>query len=344
MSMKKIARPVVTIGSLLESRMAFNYDDLTLVPRVISTLHHRADARPEVQLGPFQLTLPLVGSPMPDVCGETMCRVLAQEGTMGILHRFHSIESQQREFEQVHLLNGTNVLAVGAAVGITGDFRERFQTLYAAGCRFFCLDTANGAHTQVKRAMEWIREQASDIFLLAGNVASAEAFSALEEWGADAIRVGIAGGSVCETRTETGVFLPTPYAVAEAVMVRKHALIIGDSGVRTPADFCKLLALGADAVMVGSALAGTKEAPGQVIVMDGKKYKVMRGAASFSVQQQSGNASPGYVEGTETLVPYRDTVTAVLHRYLAGLQSSMSYMNARTLEEYRNNVAFMLLL
>jgi IMP dehydrogenase len=132
--------------------------------------------------------------------------------------------------------------------------------------------------------------------------------------------------------------------VAEAVMVRKRALIIGDSGIRTPADFCKLLALGADAVMVGSALAGTKEAPGHVIAMDGKKYKVMRGAASFSVQQQSGNASPGYVEGTETLVPYRDTVTTVLHRYLAGLQSSMSYMNACTLDEYRRNVAFMLLL
>ena len=344
MSVKKIARPEVSIGILLESGLAFNYDQLTLVPRVVSTLHHRADARPEVQLGPFQLDLPLIGSPMPDVCGEAMCRVLAQEGAMGILHRFHSIENQLREFEQVHQLNDSSVPAIGAAVGITGDYRERFQALYAAGCRFFCLDTANGAHTQVKRAMEWIREQASDIFLLAGNVASAEAFTALEEWGADAIRVGIAGGSVCETRTETGVFLPTPYAVAEVVMVRKRALIIGDSGVRTPADFCKLLALGADAVMVGSALAGTKEAPGQVIAMDGKKYKVMRGAASFSVQQQSGNASPGYVEGTETIVPYRDTVTAVLHRYLAGLQSSMSYMNACTLEEYRNNVAFKLLL
>ena len=344
MNVKKIATPEVSIGSLLESGLAFNYDHLTLVPRVVSTLDHRADARPEVQLGPFQLNLPLIGSPMPDVCGETMCRVLAHEGAMGILHRFHSIENQLQEFEQVHHLNVTTAPAVGAAVGITGDYRERFQALYAAGCRFFCLDTANGAHTQVKIAMEWIRSKASDVFLLAGNVASAEAFASLEEWGADAVRVGIAGGSVCETRTETGVFLPTPYAVAESVMVRKRALIIGDSGVRTPADFCKLLALGADAVMVGSALAGTKEAPGQVIAMDGKKYKVMRGAASFSVQQQSGNASPGYVEGTETIVPYRDTVTAVLHRYLAGLQSSMSYMNACTLEEYRNNVAFKLLL
>ena len=95
--------------------------------------------------------------------------------------------------------------------------------------------------------------------------------------------------------------------------------------------------------MVGSAIAGTKEAPGQIIMMDGKKYKIMRGAASFSVQQQGGNASPGYVEGTETIVPYRETVTKVLHRYLAGLRSSMSYMDARSLDEYRRNVAFLLL-
>jgi IMP dehydrogenase len=344
MSIKKLAGVGASVGGLLESGFAFNYDHLTLVPRVVSTLQHRAEAHPELQFGPFRLALPLIGSPMPDVCGEEMCRVLAQEGALGILHRFQTIESQQHEFEQVYHQNGTTAPAVGAAIGITGDYQERFQVLYAAGCRLFCLDTANGAHLQVKQAMGWIRSQASDVFLMAGNVASAEAFSWLEEWGADAIRVGIAGGSVCETRTETGVFLPTPYAVAEAAMVRKRALIIGDSGVRTPADFCKLLALGADAVMVGSVLAGTKEAPGHVIMMDGKKYKVMRGAASFSVQQQSGKVSPGYIEGTETLVPYRDTVTTVLHRYLAGLHSSMSYMNARTLDQYRSNVTFMLLL
>src|SRR5512135_3445048 len=108
MNVKKITRPEVTISSLLESGFAFNYDDLTLVPRVVSTLHHRVDARPEIQLGPFQLALPLIGSPMPDVCGESMCRVLAQEGAMGILHRFHSIESQQREFEQVHHQDDVN--------------------------------------------------------------------------------------------------------------------------------------------------------------------------------------------------------------------------------------------
>ena len=131
MSMKKIARPEVNVGSLLESGFAFNYDQLTLVPRVVSTLQHRADARPEIQLGPFQLALPLIGSPMPDVCGEKMCRVLAQEGALGILHRFQPIESQQHEFELVYHQDDTDVPAVGVAIGITGDYRERFQALYA---------------------------------------------------------------------------------------------------------------------------------------------------------------------------------------------------------------------
>ena len=342
MSIQKVARPGAGVGNLLESGLAFNYDHLTLVARVISTLQHRADARPEIEFGPFHLALPLIGSPMPDVCGAEMCQVLAREGALGILHRFQPIDNQQREFEQVSQ-NGTGRPAIGVAIGITGDYQERFQALYAVGCRLFCLDTANGAHLQVEQALTWLRSQAPDVFLIAGNIASAETFSWLEERGADAIRVGIAGGSVCETRTETAVFVPTPYAVAEAASIRRRALIIGDGGVRTPADFCKLLALGADTVMVGSALAGTKEAPGNIIMMDGQKYKVMRGAASFSVQQQSGNASPGYVEGTETLVPYRETVTKVLPRYLAGLQSSMSYMNAYTLDEYRRNVNFLLL-
>jgi IMP dehydrogenase len=157
----------------------------------------------------------------------------------------------------------------------------------------------------------------------------------------DAIRVGIAGGSVCETRDETGVFVPTPYTVAAAASVRTRALIIGDSGIRTPADMCKLLALGADCVMVGSALAGTKEAPGRVIVVDGKKFKIMRGAASFSVQREFEGGDPEYIEGSETMVPYKGRVEDVVRRYLAGLRSSMSYMDARTLDEYRRNATFL---
>jgi IMP dehydrogenase/GMP reductase len=324
--------------SVQAATAAFDYDDLTLVPRRPSSLQHRADARPSVQLGPVTLSVPMIGSPMPDVCGVAMCRALADNGALGVLHRFQPIADQVREFRSaVAATEGV----VAAAVGISGDFQERFIRLAEAGCRVVCVDTANGAHTQVAAAVEWMRSQLSRLFIIAGNVASAEGFAWLEQAGADAIRVGIAGGSVCETRTETGVFVPTPYAVHEAASVRQRALIIGDSGIRSPADMCKLLALGADCVMVGSAIAGTKEAPGRVIVVDGKKYKIMRGAASFSVQHEFDERDPEYVEGSETMVPYKGRVSDVIRRYLAGLRSSMSYMDARTLSEYRENAQFL---
>lgn len=341
---KSAPLPSPELLALLQSGLAFDYEHLTLVPRVASSLEHRGDALPELRLGDAHLTVPLIGSPMPDVCGMDMCQVLAREGALGILHRFQPIEAQRQEFTDAARPAADGVGApVGAAVGVTGDYRERFQALYAAGCRIVCLDTANGAHVQVERALAWVREQARDVCVVAGNVASAEAFTWLEERGADAIRVGIAGGSVCETRTETGVYAPTPYAVAEVAAARRRALIIGDSGVRNPADFCKLLALGADGVMVGSALAGTREAPGRVIVTEGKQYKIMRGAASFSVQYDVGNTKPDYVEGAETLVPYRGPASSVVRRYVAGLRSSMSYMNARTLDDYRANARFLIL-
>jgi len=322
--------------ALPASTISFDYDDLSLVPREVSTLAHRSDAKPAVELGGVNLDVPLIGSPMPDVCGLEMCDALAQSGAMGILHRFQSIDEQADDLRSAR----ERTPAVGAAIGITGDYRDRFLRLLDAGCEIVCIDTANGAHVQMAEAVSWVRAQSSSVFLIAGNVASAEAFSWLEDHGADAIRVGIAGGSVCETRTETGVFVPTPYAVAEAVRVRRRTLIIGDSGVRTPSDMCKLLAIGADCVMVGSALAGTREAPGRVIVVDGKKFKIMRGAASFSVQQQVGIDDPEHVEGSETMVPYKGRAAGVVERYLAGLRSSMSYMDARTLDEYRRNVSF----
>ena len=320
--------------------VAFDYDHLSLVPRVASSLAHRSDANPEVAIGTLVLRVPLLAAPMPDVCGPEMCRALAATGALGVLHRFQSVAKQVKQFHAAH---DESPGTVAAAVGVTGDYRERFAGLHAAGCRIVCLDTANGAHEQVGSALTWVREQDDSVFVIAGNVATAEAFRWLEDRGADAIRVGIAGGSVCETRTETAVYAPTPHAVAEAAQVRRRALIIGDSGIRTPADMCKLLALGADVVMVGSALAGTREAPGRVIVVEGKKMKIMRGAASFSVQQQAGTDDPGYVEGTETLVQYKGGVDDVVRRFLAGLRSSMSYMDARTLAEYRDNVSFIVL-
>ncbi len=325
------------IGDLFpDMPRAFDFDDVSLVPRIPSTLAHRTEALPAMDFGPVRLTVPLIGSPMPDVCGVDMCRALGEHGALGILPRFQPIDEQAAELRDVAAAGGP----VAAALGVTGDYRDRFARIVESGCRIVCLDTANGAHEQVGHAVRWVHDQDAAVFLIAGNVATAETFRWLEDQGVDAIRVGIAGGSVCETRTETGVHAPTPYSVSECARVRRHALIIADGGIRSPADMCKLLALGADCVMVGSALAGTYEAPGRVIVVDGKKFKIMRGAASFSVQQEFAGEDPEYIEGAKSIVAYKGRVADVIQRYVAGLRSSMSYMDARTLDEYRSNASF----
>lgn len=323
----------------IEAPSAIDFGHLSLVPRVVSTIAHRAAVRCHLRLGPVVLDGPLVASPMPDVSGPQLCRALAELGCLGILHRFQPIAQQVEQFAAATggLAPGR---AVAAAIGVAGDYRERFAALHDAGCRIVCIDTANGAHTQVADAIDAVKRRAPDAFVITGNVASAEGFRWLEEQGADAIRVGIAGGALCKTRTETAVYVPTPHAVREAAAVRRRALVIGDGGVRSPGDFCILLALGADAVMLGSALAGTREANGREIVMRGRRYKVARGAASLSVQQQMGRADPEHVEGAETMVPYRGEAGAVVQRYLAGLRSSMAYMDAHDLAGYRRNVSF----
>ena len=236
---------------------AFDYDHISIAPRVVSEIAHRSDVCPDVEVGPLRLRLPILGSPMPDVCGTDMARALAQHGALGILHRFDSIDSQVVSFREAgHGLPGS-VATVGAAVGVSGDYQARFRALHEAGCRVICLDTANGAHRQVSDAIAWIKKQDMEVFVIAGNVATAEGFSWLEGEGADAIRVGIAGGSVCETRNETGVYVPTPYAVAEAASVRERALVIGDGGVRMPSDLSKLLALKRWAVSSSSPACAT---------------------------------------------------------------------------------------
>jgi IMP dehydrogenase len=191
---------------------------------------------------------------------------------------------------------------------------------------------------QVQKVVKDLRSRSYGkyLYLVAGNVGSSETFKWLEEQGVDAIRVGIAGGNVCETRSETGVFAPAISAIFDAAKVRKSAKIIADGGIRTPSDFCKALASGADLVMAGSIFAGTDESPGKVILVDGKKFKILRGSASYSTQESVGK-EPIYVEGDETLVPYRGSVKKVIDRFKNGLLSSMSYCNARTLEEYRAN-------
>jgi len=134
---------------------AFDFDDVSLVPRMRSTLAHRTEAVPAMDFGSVRLTVPLIGSPMPDVCGVDMCRALGEHGALGILPRFQPLDEQASELREVAAAGGP----VAAALGVTGDYRDRFARIVESGCRIVCLDTANGAHEQVGHAIRWVRDQ-----------------------------------------------------------------------------------------------------------------------------------------------------------------------------------------
>jgi len=341
-----------------------DYKDIALAPRVVSTLTSRSEADTGVDCFGIHLDIPLIASPMPDVCNGEMAARLAELGALGIIHRFQPINQQVEEFTYVESslgdagrsVNGKFNIAA-CAIGATGDYQERFVALYDAGCRIFCIDTANGANIQVACAIDWIHEwerkmivkyEGAHVYLIAGNVATAEGYQFMATLEVDAVRVGIAGGSKCSTYMETGVYVPMITSLQECNEVRikllvegKTApLIIADGGIKTPSDMNKALAVGADLCFAGSIFAGTSESPGNVIKDNvGNLVKLYRGAASFSVQQEYNEKEPDFVEGKEGMVPYTGKVEKVIKRFKGGLKSAMSYMNSRTLEEFKDNVS-----
>lgn len=361
-----------------EPKMFQTYDDISLMSEEISDIESRssADLDPSIEAFGAKFTIPLVASPMPDVCDGSMARALASVGLMALIHRFQTVDEQVTQYQHATLgLTQDQVARIGCAVGISGDYEERFLKLQTAGCSIFCIDTANGANIRVGKAIQRLRElQTKQTYIIAGNVFSRAGFEYLTEEGADGIRVGIAGGSACTTKTETGMYVPMATCIeflAEARMriaekrmpikaedaktdeakeqyqatvqqlTKDLPLIIADGGIREPRDMCKALVLGADMVMGGSIFASTVESPGEITtdpVDPGKRFKTYRGAASFSVQLQHTGKPPKYNEGTGRNIPITGTVAELLQRYEGGLRSSMSYANAHDLEEYRLNV------
>ena len=256
-------------------------------------------------------------------------------GGLGIIHRFLSIEEQASQVGRVTL--GVSA----AAIGVTGDFIERAQELVKHGCKILCIDVAHGHHKLVKESIRRIKNEVNgQVDLLVGNISTGESARDLCEWGADGLRIGIGGGSLCSTRIQTGVGVPMVSSILSCVAVADgyNVPCMADGGIRSSGDVCKGLGAGADTVMLGSLLSGTKESPG-VITKQGvwpnevlqKKYR-----GSASVESKTDRGESKNVEGYSTTVPYKGKVKRIISDVIDGLKSSMSYVGANNLQEFQS--------
>ncbi len=244
-------------------------------------------------------------------------------------------------------------LLVGAAIGAVGDYMERAQALIEAGVDVLVVDIAHGHSEHALYATRCVKDAFPSVQLISGNVATGEGTRDLIDAGADAIKVGVGPGAACSTRVVAGVGVPQLTALFDCVAAAREAdvPIIADGGVRSSGDLTKALAAGAETVMIGSLLAGTEESPGRTVVRQGGRYKVYRGMASVGAaearrQRETSEdmldelAAAVVPEGVEAVVQYRGSVADVLFQHVGGLRSGMSYLNARTLSDLRDNARF----
>ncbi|HET7564227.1 MAG TPA: IMP dehydrogenase [Gemmatimonadaceae bacterium] len=241
-------------------------------------------------------------------------------------------------------------LRVAAAIGAGGDFRERARALIDAGVDALIIDTAHGHSEGVLRATAEIRELFPQVQLVAGNVATRDGTEALIARGVDAVKVGVGPGSICTTRVVTGVGVPQLTAVFDAVEGAGDIPVIADGGIKYSGDIVKALAAGASSVMMGSMLAGTEESPGESFLLEGRRFKMLRGMGSIAAMQdgsadryfQEGEMSPKKLvpEGIEGRVPYKGPVSDVLFQMVGGLRSGMGYVGCASIEELRTNTEF----
>jgi IMP dehydrogenase len=247
--------------------------------------------------------------------------------------------------------DGHGRLRVAAAIGAAGDFLARARALVDAGVDAIVIDTAHGHADVVLNATAEVREKFPDVQLIAGNVATRDGARSLVERGVDAVKVGVGPGSICTTRVVTGVGVPQLTAVLDAVDGAGDVPVIADGGIKYSGDAVKALAAGASSVMMGSMLAGTEESPGEAFLLEGRRFKMVRGMGSLSAMQdgsadryfQEGELSPRKLvpEGIEGRVPYRGPVADVLFQMVGGLRSGMGYVGCATIDELRTATEFM---
>lgn len=324
--------------------LGLTYDDVLLLPDSSEVVPSEVDTRTQLTRS-ISLDIPLVSSAMDTVTESAMAIAMAKAGGIGIIHRNLAVDEQ---VTHVKLVKGAS-LRVGAAVGVGDDGFERAEALISAGVDVIVVDTAHGHHRAVLDAIAKIKKYFPKQEIIGGNIATRAGAQALINAGADAVKVGVGPGSICTTRVVAGVGVPQITAIMEAAKACKKADIplIADGGLQYSGDIAKAIVSGADSVMLGSLLAGCEESPGELVEIDGKKFKTYRGMGSLSAMQSRGTkksySKDRYMqddvlsedklvpEGIEGKVAYRGPVADVAHQLVGGLRSGMGYAGAENI-------------
>ena len=309
---------------------ALCFDDVLVLPQY-SDIMSRKDIDISTDLGRgISLDIPIISSPMDTVTESDMANNMSTLGGIGIIHRYNSPDQQA---DLVKACSGSG--NVGFAVGVGNDMLDRIHKCLNAGATAICVDIAHGHHALMRHALKVIRNTfGSDIHVMAGNVATLQGFNDLADWGADSIRVGIGGGSICSTRIQTGHGMPTLQSTLDCSRSDRGAKLIADGGIRNAGDIVKCLAAGADAVMVGSLLAGTSEASGEMQFIGGKQVKTYSGMASKDAQI-NWRGHYASVEGVTSHVDCRGPLEGVMADLENGIRSGLSYSGCSSVSEFQ---------
>jgi IMP dehydrogenase len=310
----------------------YTFDDVLLVPQ-----HSDVISRETIDLGTdlgkgVKLKVPIVSANMKTVTGPKMASAIARYGGLPILHRFGN-QLQDLMLANTFVFNTKYENApLGISIGVHEQDKEQLESLMSVEPppAVICIDVAHGDHVLCEKMIEWVAKKHPEALLVAGNVATG--YAALRLWnaGADVIKVGVGPGSLCTTRVETGNGVPQLTALEDVHNKVKQAKIIADGGIRSAGDIVKALCF-SHAVMIGNLLAGTDEAPGDLIQRDGVKFKTYVGSSTHKTT---------HIEGVAALVPYKGPVANVLQKLVEGVASGFSYQGARNLEELREDPQF----
>ncbi len=327
---------------------ALTFDDVTLVPKYSEILPVEVDTSIKLTKN-LKLKIPLLSSAMDTVTESRMAIAIAKVGGIGIIHRNLDIKKQILEIKKVK----KQKLLVGAAVGAGPNEFKRAAAILKENIDMIVVDTAHGHTKKVSEIIKFIKKKKSQkTALCAGNIATAIAAKFLLKLGVDIIKVGIGPGSICTTRLVAGIGVPQLSAILNVRngITNKNVKIISDGGIKYSGDLAKAFAAGADAVMIGSLFAGTKETPGKLIKRNGKLFKSFRGMGSVGAmnkgsadryfQSKQKDLSKYVPEGVEGFAKYKGSVDSIIYKLIGGLRSSMGYLGSKQIKYLRNKPQF----